>query len=59
MPKMSGFRWDISQDISLCVEVRKVRPDKAIQWSEVAESLNGVFSNASVNIYHNSERVRV
>ena len=44
---MPGFRWDVTHDISLCVEVCKIRPDKATQWSEVADNLNGLFGNTS------------
>ena len=44
---MPGFRWELENDISLCVEVCKLRPDKTQQWQEVADSLNKLFSTSA------------
>ena len=41
---MPGFRWDIWHDIALCVEVGKTRPEKPLEWLEIADSLNTQFS---------------
>lgn len=48
---MPGFRWEMKSDLALCVEVCKVRPEKPQQWSEVADSLNKLFSTADKTIH--------
>ena len=40
-----GFRWDIRQDLALCIEVSKVRPKKPLKWLEIADSLSALFSS--------------
>lgn len=41
---MPGFRWDIRLDVALCLEVSKIRPEKPLEWLEIADSLNALFS---------------
>ena len=41
------FRWSIAKDTALCVEITKIRPDKMVQWLEIAHNLNRRFSEAA------------
>ena len=47
---MPGFRSNVEEDTALCVEVCKVRPEKPIQWLDVADSLNKIFTFESQDI---------
>ena len=41
---MPGFHWYLEQDITLCIEVTKQRPQKPADWDEIAKVLNVWFS---------------
>ena len=47
---MPGFRWDISHDIALCVEVVKSRPQKPAEWEQLASTLNTQFLAATKDV---------
>lgn len=44
---MPGFRWELHQDIALCIETCKIRPRRPIEWLKIAEILNDLFSSDS------------
>ena len=44
LPEEMPFRWSLSQDIALCEEVRKTRPEKSLQWQKIADRINDAFS---------------